>query len=152
MSSGSRSELDARLARAFGVELETSAWLPPDDAEPAEFLRAAERIGRAIVDRGASAPPVVEPRWPALAARPGVSPAPRDRAAAMERQLAWAQAGGASWDGIEFRVDASGDALVVASRNLASGEQILTLPRRLMVIDNELAGSTTGELALGFPG
>jgi histone-lysine N-methyltransferase SETD3 len=145
-------ELDARLATAFGVELETSALLPRDDADAGAFLSAAERIGRAIVDRGASAPPVVERRWPALPARLDVASSPRERAAAIERQSAWAQAAGASWDGIEFHVNARGDALVLASRKLAPGERILTLPRRLMIIDNELADSTTGELALGFPG
>jgi len=138
-------ELDARLATAFGVELETSALLPRDDADAGAFLSAAERIGRAIVDRGASAPPVVERRWPALPARLDVASSPRERAAAIERQSAWAQAAGASWDGIEFHVNARGDALVLASRKLAPGERILTLPRRLMIIDNELADSTTGE-------
>ena len=69
----------------------------------------------------------------------------------MERQLAWARAAGASWDGIEFHVDASGNASVLARRRLLSGEPILTVPRRLMIVDNELAASTTGGLALGFP-
>src|SRR5262245_7551445 len=134
-------ELDARLATAFGVELETSALLPRDDADAGEFLRAAERIGRAIVDRGASAPPVVEPGWPGLTVRPGVSPSAHERTAAIERLVAWAQAAGATWDGIEFHVDARGDALVLASRDLSPGEPILTLPRALMLVDNELAGS-----------
>jgi len=69
----------------------------------------------------------------------------------MERQLAWARAAGASWDGIEFHVDASGNASVLASRKLSSGEPILTVPRRLMIVDNELAASTTGAPALGLP-
>jgi hypothetical protein len=69
----------------------------------------------------------------------------------MARQLAWAQAAGASWDGIEFHVDASGDVSVLATRNLSSGEPIVTIPRCLMIVDNALAASTTGELALGFP-
>jgi hypothetical protein len=144
-------ELDGRLARAFGVELETSGWLPPDDAAPGELLRAAELIGRAIIDRGASVPRVVEATWVALVTRPDVPPPPHERRAAIERLLAWAQAAGASWDGIEFHVDASGDVSVLASRRLASGEPILTVPRRLMVVDNELTASTSGELALGFP-
>jgi hypothetical protein len=144
-------ELALRLARAFGVELETFASLPPDDAEPRELLRAAESIGRAIADRGASAPLVAEPTWLALAARPDAPPLPDERRAAIERQLAWARAAGASWDGIEFCIDHSGNASALASRKLSSGEVILTIPRRLMIIDNELAGSTTGQLALGFP-
>lgn len=144
--------LDVTLASVFGVELETSALLPPDDAEPGEFLRAAEWIGRAIVDRGVSARPAVEPGWAALPARPDVRSSPHERTAAIERQLAWARAAGASWDGIEFCVDAGGNASVRASRRLSSGEPILAVPRRLMIVDNELAASTTGELALGFPG
>jgi len=144
-------ELDARIARAFGVELETSASLPPENSVPGEFLRAAELIGRAIADRRASAPPAAEPTWPALAARPDIPAPPDGRRAAIERQLAWARAAGASWDGIEFHVDGSGSASVLASRKLSSGEPILTIPRQLMIVDNELAASTTGELALGFP-
>ncbi|HEX3477515.1 MAG TPA: SET domain-containing protein [Kofleriaceae bacterium] len=143
--------LEVTLASVFGVELEASASAPPDDAEPGEFVRAAESIGRAIVDRGGSARPAVEPGWAALPARPDVSPAPHERAAAIERQLAWARAAGASWDGIEFCVDASGNASVRASRTLSRGEPIVTIPRGLMIVDNELAGSTTGELALGWP-
>jgi hypothetical protein len=122
-----------------------------DDVEPGELLRAAELLGRSIVDRRASAPPVVAPLWAALPARPDVPLPPHDRTAAIERQLAWARAAGASWDGIEFHVDAGGNASVRASRRLSSGEPILTVPRRLMIVDNELAASTTGELALGFP-
>jgi histone-lysine N-methyltransferase SETD3 len=144
-------ELALRLASALGVELEAFASLPADGAEPVEFLRAAEWIGRAIGERGGSVPPVVEPTWPALVARPGVSALPHERAAAIERLLAWARAAGASWDGIEFHVDASGDASVRATRRLSSGEPILTVPRQLMIVDHELAASTTGELALGFP-
>jgi hypothetical protein len=144
-------ERASRLARAFGVELETFASLPPDEAEPGEFLRAAEWIGRAIVDRGAKARPIAEPEWAALAPRPDVPPLPHERRAAIERQAAWAQAAGASWDGIEFHVDASGNASVQASRKLSTGEPILTIPRRLMIVDNELAASTTGQVALGLP-
>jgi hypothetical protein len=143
-------ELDARLASAFGVELDTSAWLPDDDAEPGELLRAAEQIGRAIADRGASARPVAAREWVALPARPGA--APHERVAAIERQLAWARAAGASWDGIEFHVDAGGNASVRTSRRLASGAPILTIPRRLMIVDDELTASTSpalpGEAAL----
>jgi hypothetical protein len=141
--------LDVTLARVFGVELDAAGSVPSDDAEPGERLRAAERIGRAIADRGGSARPLAEPAWAALPARPGGSPSPHDRRAAIDRQLAWARAAGASWDGIEFCVDASGNASVRASRALSSGEPILTVPRSLMIVDSELAASTTGELALG---
>jgi hypothetical protein len=143
--------LDVTLASVFGVELATSAWLPPDEAEPGEFVRAAEVIGRAIVERGGRARPVVEPAWAGLAARPAVPPSPDERAAAIARQLAWARAAGASWDGIAFHVDAGGNASVRASRTLSSGEPILAVPRCLMIVDSELAASTTGELALGLP-
>jgi SET domain len=142
--------LAVTLARVFGVELETSGSVPPDEADPGEFLRAAESIGRAIAERGGSARPAVEPGWAALPAPPRVPPPPHERAAAIERQLAWAHAAGASWDGIEFCVDARGDASVRARRKLSSGEPILTVPRRLMIVDHELAASTTGELALGL--
>lgn len=143
--------LEVTLARVFGVELEPSAALPPDGAEPGELLRAAEWIGRAIADRGGRAPAVVEPTWTALPARPDAPPPPRERAAAIERQLTWAQAAGAAWNGIEFCVDPSGNASVRARRKLSVGEPILTVPRGLMIVDNELAGSATGELALGLP-
>src|SRR5687768_14961332 len=102
--------------------------------EPGEFLRAAESVGRAIADRGPRVPPIAEPTWAALAARPGVRPLPHERRSAMERQLAWARAAGASWDGIEFHVDASGDACVLASRKLSAGEVILTVPGHLMIV------------------
>jgi histone-lysine N-methyltransferase SETD3 len=147
----STTALEATLARVFGVELEASAVLPPDGAEPGELLRAAEWIGRAIVDRGVRVPPVMEPAGAALPARPDVPPSPRERTAAIERQLAWAQAAGAAWNGIEFCVDASGNASVRASRKLSAGEPILSVPRGLMIVDNELAGSVTGELVLGLP-
>lgn len=143
--------LDVTLARVFGVELEASASLPSDEAEPGEFLRAAERIGRAIADRGVRARPAVEPGWAALPVRTGVSASPDARRAAIERQLAWAHAAGASWNGIEFCVDASGNASVRAHRKLAAGEPILIVPRCLMIVDHELAASTTGDLALGLP-
>ena len=141
-------ELDAALARVFGIEIETAAWLPAEGAEPEALLRAAERIGQAIGDRRVTLPPVVEPAWTALPARRAVPPSPDGRRAAIERVLAWAEAGGASWDGIGFHVDTDGNASVRALRSLSPGEAILTLPRRLMIIDNELARSTTGKLAL----
>src|SRR4051812_14628319 len=143
--------LDVTLAGRFGVELEASTPLPSDDAEPGERLRAAEHIGRAIADRGGRPPPVVEPTWAALPARPALPASGHDRAAAIERQLAWARAAGASWDGIEFCVDAGGHASVRARRDLSSGEPILTVPRRLMIVNSELAASTTGEPGLAEP-
>jgi histone-lysine N-methyltransferase SETD3 len=144
-------ELDARLARVFGVELETSAWLPAEDAEPEELLRAADVIGHAIGDRRASAPPIALCTWATLPARPDVPPPPEERKAAIRRVLAWAEAGGARWNGIAVHVDADGNASVRASRMISAGEPILALPRRLMIVDNDLAGSTTGDLALGLP-
>lgn len=59
-----------------------------------------------------------------------------ERRGAVERQLAWAQAGGAHWDGIEFRF---GDAVkVFATGQLDKGSTILTLPRSLWILDDEL--------------
>ncbi len=144
----SSAELDARLARAFGVALDTSAWLPAEDAEPEALLRAAELIGPAVGDRRAGAPPIAELPWTVLPMRPDLPPSPDERRAALGRVLAWAEAGGASWDGIEFVVDADGNASARARRMLSPGEPILTLPRRLMIIDNDLARSTTGKLGL----
>ena len=141
-------ELDATLARVFGVEIDTAAWLPAEDSEPEALLRAAEQIGQAIGERRATAPPVVELPWTALPARPDVPPSPDERRGAIERVLTWAEAGGASWDGIEVHVDTDGNASVRARRTLSPGEAILTLPRRLMIVDNELARSTTGKLGL----
>jgi len=56
-------ELDARLATAYGVKLETAAWLPDDDSDPDAVLRAAEAIGRAVGDGRASAVPITERAW-----------------------------------------------------------------------------------------
>jgi len=140
--------LDARLAEAFGVELATAAWLPVADAEPEALLRAAEAIGGAVGVRRAIAP--ASAPWVALPLR-GAAPAPENRRAAIARLLAWAAAGGARWDGIEFPVDAEGNASVRATRALAPGEQIVALPRHLMVFDTELAASTTGDPGLAHP-
>lgn len=49
--------------------------------------------------------------------------------------LAWARANGAHWDGIEFRVEANGNAHVVATRSLSAAESILVLPQHAMVFD-----------------
>ncbi len=144
-------ELEARLARAFGVSLETSAWLPAEDAEPEALLRAAERIGHAIGDRRVGAPPIADLTWHALPARPLAAPSPDERRAAITRSLAWAEAVGARWDGIDVHIDADGNASVRATRALAPAEPILTLPRHVMIVDSELAASTTGDLGLDHP-
>jgi len=143
-------ELDARLATAYGVKLATAAWLPDDDSDPDAFLRAAESIGRAVGDRRARELPITERAWLPLPACPVVPPSPDERKAAIARLLAWAEAGGARWDGLEFDVDANGNALVRACRTVSPGELLLTLPRHLMIVDSELAASTTGQLALGL--
>ncbi len=144
----SAAELDAGLASAFGVALETAPWLPAEDAEPEELLRAAEQIGHAIGDRRAV--PIAERAWTGLPARPSVAASPDERRSAIARVLAWANAAGASWDGIEFHVDADGNASVRASRTISPGAPILTLPRRLMIVDHDLGASTTGAPALGL--
>jgi hypothetical protein len=144
-------ELDARLATAYGVKLETEAWLPDDDSDPDAFLRAAESIGRAVGDSRARELPITERAWFSLPARPVVRSSPGERKLAIARLLAWAEAGGARWDGLAFAVDADGNAAVRASRALSPGELLLALPRHLMIVDNELAASTTGQLALGLP-
>lgn len=132
-------ELDAVLARAFGVALQTPESLSPD-AEPEDILRGVERLGSALADRRPFATP--ERPWTALPVRAESASPPPARRAAIERMLAWARAGGASWDGIAFDVDDAGNASVRASRPLSPGEPVLRMPRHLMVIDNELAGAT----------
>lgn len=136
--------LAAAIARAYGVELAIEV---PADAEPEALLRAAEAIGHAIGDRQASVAPAVP--WAPLPERDD-APA-GDRRAAIERMLAWAEAGGARWDGLAFPVDADGNASARATRALAAGEAILALPRQLMVFDAELTASTTGDLGLAHP-
>ncbi len=143
-------ELDARLATAYGVKLATAAWLPDDDSDPDAFLRAAESIGQTVGEGRTSAVPLSERAWIPLPARAVVPPSPDERKLAIARLLAWAEAGGARWDGLEFDVDANGSALVRACRTVSPGELLLTLPRHLMIIDNELAAPTTGQLALGL--
>ena len=137
--------LEAAIARAYGVELEAS--LPGEDAEPEALLRAAEQIGGTIGDRAITTPRA-EHVWTPLPLRTVVPPSPAERAAAIDRALAWAKDAGASWNGIEFPVDGDGNACARASRDLARGEPILQIPRRLMIIDNELGSSAGGRDAL----
>jgi len=132
------------------VKLATAAWLPDDDSDPDAFLRAAEAIGRAVGDARARAAPIPEHAWIALPARAVAPASPDERRLAIARLLAWAKAGGARWDGLEFVVDADGNAAVRACRTVSPGELLLTLPRHLMLVDNALAASTTGQLALGL--
>ncbi|HEY0189809.1 MAG TPA: SET domain-containing protein [Kofleriaceae bacterium] len=120
-----------------------------DDADPDELLRAAEEIGgepapEAQTDADAG------PAWAALPVRE-LAAEPSQRRAATERTLAWARELGARWDGIAFDVDAAGDVAVHATRALAAGEAILRLPRRAIIVDNELAESATGQPALDAP-
>ncbi|MFN0248487.1 MAG: DUF6525 family protein [Kofleriaceae bacterium] len=88
--------------------------------------------------------------WIPLPTRPIARPSVADRQVAIERLLAWAHRLGARWDGIELCVEATGNAHAVATRTLARGESILTIPRRAMIVDNELDESATGVPELGF--
>jgi hypothetical protein len=106
--------------------------------EPDDLLREAERIGHEVGDRPAA---VAERPWVALPLRSDVPPSPEERRGAIARVLAWARARDASWDGIDVVVDAHGNASVRASRMISSGEPILTLPRRLMIVDNAVTTS-----------
>ncbi len=105
----------------MGGELDASA-----------LLREAERIAPSI------GPTSGEPAWVALPMRPEVAPCSEERSAAIARVLTWARAGGVVWSGIEIVVAADGTASVRACRDIAPGEPILTLPRRLMIVDNEV--------------
>jgi hypothetical protein len=75
-------------------------------------------------------------------------PSPGERREAIARLLEWADAHGARWDGIEFVVDAAGGASVRAVCAIAVGERVLALPRRLMIADDRLADSATGDPGL----
>ncbi len=119
------SELDAWRARAT-------------DAEPDALLRAAELLGPSLAAR--RSPPLAG--GVALPVRTAIESADA-RSAAIARLLAWAAAAGARWDGIEVRVAADGSAAVLAARSIAPGEPILTLPRHLMIIDDELGLATS---------
>lgn len=88
--------------------------------------------------------------WIQLPARSDVPSSVEERRAALARLLAWSGTHGARWDGIDFRIDANGGAFGVATRALEAGESILSLPRRLMIVDDELGESTTGAVSLGF--
>ena len=84
--------------------------------------------------RAAEAVPIVPaPPWAPLPVR---DVAPRDRRAAIATLLAWARAGGARWDAIDFVVDARGDVSARTTRPLAPGAHVLTLPRSLMIVDD----------------
>lgn len=96
-----------------------------------------------------AATPLVDPTWAALPARPGPHPSAAQRAAAIARLRDWAVAGGARLDGVELHVDAAGDGAVRAARAIAAGETLLTIPRRLMLRDDELASTATGAPDLG---
>ncbi len=116
-----------------------------DDDDPTARLRAAETLGEL---RASASPPIADPAWSALPLRPDVPPSPEVRAARVRRLLAWAEAEGASWDGIEFHVDAAGHASVRARRAIAPGEVILTLPRHLMIFERELGLAPRDALAV----
>ena len=57
---------------------------------------------------------------------------------AIAQLLEWARAEGAWWNGIDFVIDGAGNVSTVATRALPRGEMILSVPRSLMIVDNEL--------------
>ena len=83
--------------------------------------------------------------WSALPVRSIDRPDPATRAAAIARQETWAIASGARFDALEVRVDATGNSTTHARRAIAVGEPIVTIPRRLIITDVELAATSTGE-------
>ena len=125
-------ELDAAIARAYGVAIETEPLLPPPDAEAEAFLRSAIEIACVIGDRR-SAPPEAAP-WEPLPQRAVAAPPAQERDRAVARALAWAAEQGARLNGIAVRVDPTGGAAIHATRALSAGEQILVVPRHLMLI------------------
>jgi hypothetical protein len=72
-----------------------------------------------------------------------------ERRASVANVLAWAAAGGARLQGVAARVEAAGNVAMYATRELAPGELILALPRRLMIIDSDVApGESSSHAAL----
>ncbi|MGE0398976.1 MAG: SET domain-containing protein [Kofleriaceae bacterium] len=88
--------------------------------------------------------------WHPLPVRAIAPLSARARAEALERLLAWTRERGARWDGIEFRVEPDASAHIVATRALAAGDEILSLPRSMMIVDNELSDTSTGTVELGW--
>ena len=91
------------------------------------LLREAAEYGRLPRAPSADVP------WVALPERPCVRHTPAERRTAIARLLSWATDGGARWHGIAFEVDARGDASVRTTRAIAVGDEVLRLPRRLML-------------------
>ncbi|MBK9034891.1 MAG: SET domain-containing protein [Myxococcales bacterium] len=102
-----------------------------------------------VVDRRAPTPAVNEPGWAPLPARAVATPTAAERATAVARVLAWATEAGAEIDGVELHVDARGDGSVRAARAIAAGQTLVMIPRRLMIVSDELAASATGATDLG---
>jgi hypothetical protein len=123
--------LRAEIIAAYGVEL------------PGELLRGgtsdaarvvlADRLASAIDAAAPSASSPREPRdvlasWTPL---PAASETPDDPAAATERLLAWARAGGADLDALEIRTSPEGYRTAHARRDVAADARILYVPRSL---------------------
>ncbi len=135
--------LDELIAAAYAVEVATGPVLA--GVTRAEgLLAAAAQLAGLIGARRAVARAPAEPTWSALPARSGPAVDAAARGAALERMLAWAAAGGADADALEFRVDADGGCTAHARRPIAAGTRVVTVPRRLMIVEDDLAASSTG--------
>jgi SET domain len=150
---GERSSTGHLIAAAYGVELDLSALLPAPEAALEEVIEAAERIALALgeaggLERGLPDAPRAAPGWAALPVRPGCASSASERAAAVERLRAWAEAAGARLDGVALHVGSDGEASVRAVRGIAVGEAIFEIPRSLMMIDDQVVA--TSGLSLGL--
>jgi hypothetical protein len=133
--------LDRRIADVYGVEVDTGPLVPARGARPEALVLAAEQVALAIGEARPRRQPRVEPTWTAVP----LLPAPAiDRDAALARLLTWAADVGARFDAIEIVVAPDGNRSVRARRAIGEDEPIITVPRALMVIDEEIATTPVG--------
>lgn len=87
--------------------------------------------------------------WEPLPVRAIAERTADQRRATVADAIAWADAGGARLHGVAPRVDATGNVAMHATRDLAAGELVLALPRRLMILDSDIApGVSSAHAAL----
>jgi hypothetical protein len=88
--------------------------------------------------------------WDALPIRDAAAHTAGDRRASVAKLIAWGETGGATLHAVAPRVDANGNVSMYATHAIANGELVFALPRRLMILDSDVAGgesSAHGALA-----
>ncbi|MBZ0233376.1 MAG: SET domain-containing protein [Deltaproteobacteria bacterium] len=63
---------------------------------------------------------------------------------ALDALLAWGSAGGIYFDPLEIRVDHTGNRSAFACRRIACGEPIVSVPRRMLITDVDMAATPMG--------